>query len=67
LEPERNIKSEELNHYNASINGIIEDIFEYEDEIREEFQDVVDERVNTESIVKDLKRLIKKHGKSQLS
>jgi hypothetical protein len=66
LEPERRIKEKELIHYNAFSEGIIEDVSKYEDALRDEFQDVVEERSNVEIIVRDLKRLIKKHGSEYL-
>jgi hypothetical protein len=63
LKPEREAKYEELSHYDAMIEGIIEDITDYEEGIREEFQDVVNNRAGMEIIVKDIKDLIKKHSK----
>ena len=65
LEPERAAKEKELNHYNASIGGMIEDIPDYEDGLREDFRYMVDERANIGAIVKDLKKLIKKHENKQ--
>lgn len=61
LKPERNAKLKELSHYNASIEGLIVDISEYEEGLREEFQGIVDERANVEAIVKDIRKLIKKY------
>jgi hypothetical protein len=61
LKPEQERKEKELGHYNATIEGMIEDVSDYEEGLREEFQDIVDEHANVEAIVKDLKRLIKKH------
>lgn len=48
LKPEQDDKLEELAHYNATIEGMIEDVSKYEDGLREEFQDIVDERANVE-------------------
>ena len=63
LKPERDAKAEELNHYDAlSKGGMIEDVsMSPEEEMTHEFQDIVDERANVETIVKDLKVLMKKH------
>lgn len=58
LKPEREAKYEELSHYDAMIEGIIEDITDYEEGIREEFQDVVNNRAGMEIIVKDIKDLL---------
>ena len=62
LEPERETKEKELEHYDASIEGMIEDVSEYEEEMRDDFQTIVDSKANVETIVDDLKKLIKKHG-----
>ena len=62
LEPEREVKEKELEHYDASTEGIIENVSEYEESMRDDFWTVVDEKANVETIVKDLKKLIKKHG-----
>ena len=64
LEPERKAKCEELSHYNATVEGVIEDITDFEEEIREEFQDTVNDLVDMEAIVKDIKNLIKKYAGS---
>ena len=57
----------ELAHYNASIEGMIDNVSEYEERIREEFQDVVDESADTGPIVKDIQKLLKKHGNNKPS
>lgn len=62
LQPEREAKEKELEHYNASIEDIIENVSEYEDSMRDDFWTIVDEKANVEAIVKDLKKLIKKHS-----
>ena len=41
---------------------MIEDVFDYEQGIRERFQDIVNDRADTEMIVKDIKNLIKKYA-----
>ena len=56
LEPEQETKEKELEHYDASTEGIIKNVSEYEDDIRDEFQDTVDDKANVEAIVKDLKK-----------
>ena len=66
LKPEREAKYNELSHYDATVEGIIEDITDYEEEIREKFQDIVNDRADMEAISEDIKKLIKKHSK-QLS
>ena len=63
LEPEQKAKYKELGHYDAKVEGMIEDITDYEEGIRERFQDIVNDRADTETIVKDIKNLIKKHSK----
>jgi hypothetical protein len=63
LKPEREAKYKELSHYDATVEGMIEDVFDYEEEIRERFQEIVNNRADTENIVKDIKNLIKKHSK----
>lgn len=50
--------------YDATIEGIIEDVLDYEEEIREGFQDKANYRVDMESILEDIMKLIKKHSKS---
>lgn len=62
LEPEQDARKRELHHYNAHIEGMIEDLSDYENGMREKFQDAVDERANMETLVNDINRLIKKHG-----
>ena len=42
---------------------MIEDVSDYEEGIREEFQDVVNDRVDIGAILEDIKKLIKKHSK----
>ena len=60
LNPEQEAKKKELSHYNASIEGMIEDVSDYEEGIRDEFQDIVDENADTGPIVKDIKKILKK-------
>lgn len=62
LEPEQDTRKRELQHHDAHIEGMIEDVSDYENGMREEFQDIVDERADMEAIVKGINRLIKKHG-----
>lgn len=64
LEPEQKAKHKELGHYDATVEGMIKDITDFEEEIREEFQDIVNDRADTETILEDIKKLIKKHSKS---
>ena len=59
LNPEQEEKKKELSHYDASIEGMIEDVSDYEQEIRDEFQDIVDESADTGPIVKDIKKILK--------
>ena len=40
---------------------MIKDISEYEEGLREEFRGMVNDLANVEAIVKDIKKLIKKH------
>jgi 5S rRNA maturation endonuclease (ribonuclease M5) len=65
LLPEWSRENQKLEHYNTTTEaeGIIEDIPLYEEGLREEFQDIVDEQANMDAIVKDLKRLKKKYEK----
>jgi hypothetical protein len=63
LKPEREARYKKLSHYDATVEGMIEDIIDYEEAIREEFQDIVNDRAGMELIVKDIKNLIKKHSK----
>lgn len=63
LKPEREAKYKELSHYDATVEGMIEDVSDYEEGIREEFQDVVNDRVDMGAILEDIKKLIKKHSK----
>jgi hypothetical protein len=64
LRPEQDAKQKELLHYDVHIEGgMINDVSDYEDGIREEFQDIVDENADTEPIVKDIQKLLKKHKK----
>ena len=67
LEPEREAKENELEHYDASIEGIIKNVSDYEESMRDDFWTIVDEKANVEAIVKDLKKLIKKHGAPMLT
>ena len=55
LKPERKAKYKELSHYDATVEGMIEDVLDYEEEIRERFQKIVDENADTGPIVKDIK------------
>jgi len=43
---------------------MIEDVPDYEEEIREGLQDLVDDLADMEMIVKDIKKLIKKYYES---
>ena len=67
LNPEQEAKKKELSHYNASIEGMIEDVSDYEEGIRDEFQDIVDESADTVPIVKDMKKILKKHKDNEPS
>jgi type I restriction-modification system DNA methylase subunit len=60
LKPERQIKYKELNHYDATVKGMIEDVTDYEEEIREGFQDIVNNCTEMKAISKDIKNLIRK-------
>jgi hypothetical protein len=62
LKAERDARVKELSHYNASVQGMIEDVSEYEEALREEFQDIIDEHANVEAIVMDIKKLIKAYN-----
>jgi hypothetical protein len=62
LQPEINSTSDELAHYTPNLEGgLIENVEDYEDDLHEQFQDVVDENADTGPIVKDIKKLIKKY------
>jgi hypothetical protein len=62
LKPEREAKYKELSHFDATVEGIIEDITDYEEGIRERFQDIINDRANTKTIANDIKNLIKKYA-----
>jgi hypothetical protein len=62
LEPERKAKYWELNHYDVTAGGMIEDVYDYEKGIREEFQNIVKDRGDMEAILEDITKLIKKYA-----
>jgi hypothetical protein len=62
LKPEREAKHKELRHYNATVEGMIEDVTDYEEGIREGFQDIVNDRADMKAISKDINNLIKKYS-----
>ncbi len=62
LDPEISKEQNKLRHYIPDRNdGFIEDVEEYENMLREKFQDVVAENADTGPIVEDIKKLIKKY------
>lgn len=60
--PEHDRKKKELQHYNAHVKGMIDDVYDYQDGLRDEFRDLIDEHADTKTMVNDLKKFIKKHG-----
>jgi hypothetical protein len=49
-------------YYDATVEGMIEDITDYEEGIREGFQDIVSDRADMKAISKDINNLIKKYS-----
>ena len=63
LKPEISKVRNRLGHYIPDDNdGLIVDVAEYENTIRDKFQDVVDELADMGTFAKDIKKLIKKHS-----
>ena len=68
MQPEINSTSNKLARYVPDRDGgMIDDMQQYEQDLFYEFQDVVDEHADTGSIVKDLKKLLKKHDSKESS
>jgi hypothetical protein len=66
LEPERKAKYKELSHYDATVKGMIEDVSDYEEGMREEFQGIVNDRADMGAFLEDIRKLIEKYAE-QLS
>jgi hypothetical protein len=63
LGSERYSAFNKLAHYTPDDEGgLIGDVEEYEDQLFDDLQDVVDEHADTRPIVRDIKRLLKKFG-----